>query len=138
MKTPEPGTLVKFLCDGPLWGIPYWDKVPGLPVSLSDGVVVGCPTAAETERHFPEDLPKFVEIQGYGSETAWTVNLEAETDQVVAWRPDVYEYCGNYGGARRVGGPLLPSFDANPRVGSQRRRGEFRVSHSGDRPCDLP
>ena len=97
MSQAKPGTKIGLLSDGIIWAIPYRDKKPLPPVSLSDGVIVGYLTPEETRQHFPEQIPDFIVVRTDQFGATQTVTLEPGDDES-SFRPhdvfvldDVYE-----------------------------------------------
>jgi hypothetical protein len=92
----KPGTKIGLLSDGIIWAIPYRDKKPLPPVSLSDGVIVGYLTPEAKRQHFPEHIPGFIVVRTDDFGKTQTVRLEPGDDES-SFRPrDVFVLEGIY------------------------------------------
>jgi hypothetical protein len=96
MSLSQPRTYNSLTSDFVIWGVPYRDKKPLSPISLSDGVVVGSLTAEETRQHFPDPVPAFIVIQTERFGGVQVVTLDPQADQSSFRTRDVFVLEGVY------------------------------------------
>ena len=102
MSPDKPGTKNGLTSDGLIWAIPYRDKKPLPPVSLSDGVIVAYLTPEQTHRHFPDDIPAFIVVRTDEFGKMQTITLELGPTSLRSGPKDVFVLEGIYGSYHRM------------------------------------